>query len=162
MPPYGGHRARLNYPLRCRLTCYSTTTTTWPWTRQGWCRTEAEGPRKTSQGFGQVAARAAAVVEFQPEFSFMAYSTSSSLARGINQRLDLELEPSRSEQACLAVPPGHAIVDTGCASTLVGSESEHQWNEELSRQSGGPLQAERGPSDVKLKALMVRLGQATR
>ena len=110
-----------------------------------------------------LAAQQAMMAEFQPEFSFMAYTTSSSLAQGIeeevsrclawDQRLNLELEPARIEQACLAVPPGHAIVDTGCTSTLVGSESESQWNAELAKQSGGSLKAERGPSDVKFEGI---------
>ena len=68
-------------------------------------------------------------------------------------RLGLEAERVDSEQACLAVPPGHAIVDTGCTSTLVGSESERRWSEELSRQTGGNLRPERGPSDVKFEGI---------
>ena len=70
-----------------------------------------------------------------------------------DMRLGLETEQANSEQAYLAVPPGHAIVDTGCTSTLVGSESERRWSEELSRQRKGSLQPERGPSDVKFEGI---------
>ena len=108
----------------------------------------------------------AMLAEFQPEFSFMAAAyprnldavSESEVDRCLmwDFRLGLEAERVDSEQACLAVPPGHAIVDTGCTSTLVGSESEKQWSEELSRQTGGNLRPERGPSDVKFEG-MVRL-----
>ncbi|CAE7766960.1 GIP [Symbiodinium sp. CCMP2592] len=82
--------------------------------------------------------------EFKPEFSFMAFPRPS---HGIS-----ELEVER----CLMWDrrrSGHAIVDTGCTSTLVGSESEKRWNEELQKQSGGSLKAERGPSDVKFEGI---------
>ena len=98
---------------------------------------------------------------FCPEFSFMVFPRSlqriseSEVERCLlwDRQLGLEAEAPDVEQACLAVPPGHAIVDTGCTSTLVGSESERRWNEELQRQSGGSLKAERGPSDVKFEGI---------
>ena len=104
----------------------------------------------------------AMMAEFQPEFSFMAAVSSrhsgcapEEAERCLlwDQQFGLDSASSTSEHACLAVPPGHAIVDTGCTSTLVGAESERLWNEELSRQSGGFLQAERGPSDVKFEGI---------
>ena len=101
---------------------------------------------------------------FSPEFSFMAgvYPRASVPVSEVeverclllDRHLGLEeVDSSEVEQACLAVPPGHAVVDTGCTSTLVGSESERRWNEELQRQTGGSLQAERGPSDVKFEGI---------
>ena len=103
------------------------------------------------------------LAEFRPEFSFKASAvprdlatvTESEVDRCLmwDMRLGLEAEPAHAEHACLVVPPGHAIVDTGCASTLVGSESEKRWREELSRQTGGHLRPERGPSDVKFEGI---------
>ena len=103
------------------------------------------------------------LAEFQPEFSFMASAfprNSVSITESVIDRclmwdtcLCLEAGQLDPEQACLAVPPGHAIVDTGCTSTLVGSESERLWSEELSKQTGGTLRPERGPSDVKFEGI---------
>ena len=60
---------------------------------------------------------------------------------------------ARAEACCLVTPPGHAILDTGCTSTLVGSENEKRWNEELKRLSGGSLNAERGPSETRFEGI---------
>ena len=48
---------------------------------------------------------------------------------------------------------GHAILDTGCTSTLVGSENEKRWNEELQRLTGGSLAPERGPSETRFEGI---------
>ena len=60
----------------------------------------------------------------------------------LDRQLGLEAEGREVEQACLAVPPYHAIVDTGCAYNLVGSEHERKWSEELARQTNGSLQVQ--------------------
>ena len=105
----------------------------------------------------------ALMANFAPEFSFMAVAESrpsgciseAEIDRCLmwDKHLGFEAEQFESEHACLAVPPGHAIVDTGCTSTLVGADSEKKWNEELNRMTGGALQAEREPSDVKFEGI---------
>ena len=102
---------------------------------------------------------------FQPEFSFMATSRSGALpsvtesllvrylCEDVRLGLDFEGSSPEVEQACLVTPPGHAIVDTGCTSTLVGAENEQRWREELEKCSGGKLHAERGPSDVRFEGI---------
>ena len=58
-----------------------------------------------------------------------------------------------SESCCLVTPPGHAILDTGCTSTLVGSENEKLWREELLRVTKGNLKPEKGPSEVRFEGI---------
>ena len=119
---------------------------------------------------------------FAPEFSFMAYNfvdatpdipsedpAASSRQCGFVSRhalrtveaaveeclaLDdlLGLGPS-TQACCLVTPPGYAILDTGCTSTLVGAENERLWQLELQKQSGGELLPERGQSDVKFEGI---------
>ena len=123
----------------------------------GWA-TSAPSAASSSSTSGQ-----AMFAEFAPEFSFMAATLPRDLAKIRESELDrcllwdmrlgLEAEQVDSQHACLAVPPGHAIVDTGCTSTLVGAESEKRWDAELSRQTGGSLRPERGPSDVKFEGI---------
>ena len=65
-----------------------------------------------------------------------------------------------AEACCLVTPPGHAILDTGCTSTLVGSENEKRWNEELQRLTGGGL-ASGGHQKPVLRGSMGRQRPAT-
>ena len=60
---------------------------------------------------------------------------------------------SAPEACCLVTPPGYAILDTGCTSTLVGSENEQLWQVELEKRTGGSLQPEQGESDVRFEGI---------
>ena len=61
--------------------------------------------------------------------------------------------PHEAHACCLVAPPGYAIVDTGCTSTLVGSDSDRLWREELQRKTGGSLQGGRQSSEVRLEGI---------
>ena len=95
----------------------------------------------------------------QYEYSFASHSVRSSVTAKVEQclRLDRSLGLGVSDSvrdACfLAVPPGHAILDTGCTSTLVGAENERLWNEELARVSGGNLKPTKEPSDLRFEGI---------
>ena len=93
-------------------------------------------------------------VQFQPPFNFMAVhdgkdsnvefsfgtcSAPTSVESMVSRCLERDeesgpglssLASARAEACCLVTPPGHAILDTGCTSTLVGSENEKRWNDE--------------------------------
>ena len=121
-------------------------------------------------------------IAFQPEFSFMAIHNAQTTeeaenvptlqhalvsravphsVEGLVERcllldnlLGLAPEVSDADQSCcLATPPGHAILDTGCTSTLVGAENEVAWREELQRRTGGSLKVEKGPSDIRFEGI---------
>ena len=62
-------------------------------------------------------------------------------------------QPDSAESCCLVTPPGYAILDTGCTSTLVGSENEERWSSELKRRTGGALKPEQGDSDVRFEGI---------
>ena len=115
------------------------------------------------------------MIQFQPQFDFMAIhdgdkpsvefsfgthnaptSVESMVSRYLERDEELglsSLASARAEACCLVTPPGHAILDTGCTSTLVGSENEKRWNEELQRVSGGSLQPERGHSETRFEGI---------
>ncbi|CAE7867435.1 hypothetical protein AK812_SmicGene12586 [Symbiodinium microadriaticum] len=118
---------------------------------------------------------ATGTMNFNPEFSFMAFPVDEddtqdfgyvartvplSVERLVDKYLSLDslmgLDTQRDEgleSCCLVTPPGHAILDTGCTSTLVGSENERLWSEELQRLTGGQLTAEKGPSEVRFEGI---------
>ncbi|CAE6968863.1 ABCA1 [Symbiodinium natans] len=95
-----------------------------------------------------------------PEFSFVSRQSISQLEHFVEECLTLDrllgLEPKcpeGSESCCLVTPPGYAILDTGCTSTLVGDENERLWSEELKKQTGGALKPEQGDSDIKFEGI---------
>ncbi|CAE7487604.1 unnamed protein product, partial [Symbiodinium necroappetens] len=56
----------------------------------------------------------------------------------LDRSLGLVCPEQGEEQACcLVTPPGYAILDTGCTSTLVGSENERLWRAELEKRFEG-------------------------
>ena len=112
---------------------------------------------------------------FNPQFDFMAYHVGDypdrefrfgtcqaepsveSVVRRCLERDELlglsSVASSRAEACCLVTPPGHAILDTGCTSTLVGSDNERRWNEELRGVSGGSLVPECGHSETRFEGI---------
>ncbi|OLQ11048.1 hypothetical protein AK812_SmicGene5122 [Symbiodinium microadriaticum] len=94
------------------------------------------------------------------EFSYVSRQSFSHLESFVEECLTLDrlmgLEPASPESAescCLVTPPGYAILDTGCTSTLVGDENERLWSAELERKTGGALKPEQGDSDVKFEGI---------
>ena len=94
------------------------------------------------------------------EFSYVSRQSFSHLESFVEECLTLDrlmgLEPASPENAescCLVTPPGYAILDTGCTSTLVGDENERLWSAELERETGGALKPEQGDSDVKFEGI---------
>ena len=72
----------------------------------------------------------------------------------LDRSLGLVCPEQGEEQACcLVTPPGYAILDTGCTSTLVGSENERLWRAELERKTHGELQPELSQSDVRFEGI---------
>ena len=65
----------------------------------------------------------------------------------------LPLTSGDSEQCRLVTPLGHAILDTGCTSTLVGSENERLWRKELQRITNGTLQPEESSKKVRFEGI---------
>ena len=119
---------------------------------------------------------------FEPEFSFMAFpSQGQASASGdgasdfphgcfvsrhalrpvesmveeclvLDELLGLIADES-AQSCCLVTPPGYAILDTGCTSTLVGADNERLWRLELEKRSQGELKPERSESDVKFEGI---------
>ena len=72
----------------------------------------------------------------------------------LDRSLGLVCPEQGEEQACcLVTPPGYAILDTGCTSTLVGSENERLWRAELEKRTRGGLQPELSQSDVRFEGI---------